>query len=120
MKDHSRFTIHNSLKKTMILKEFSKYLQQHNEKILAGEISATKLLCEWIRAVVYKNPKGNVDKIVHAEIMLAENSAGDFLIVGKSESGRTLVNALNNFAISYENYLMSRWLADKKAGDFNT
>ena len=61
---------------------------------------------------------GIVDKIVHREIMLAENKSGDFLIVGKSESGRVLVNALNNFALSYENYIMSKWLSDKKPHHF--
>ena len=104
----------------MILKEFSKYLQQHNNDILASKTTATKLLCEWVRLVVYKNPKQHVDKIVHKEIMLAENASGDFLIVGKSDSGRVLVNALHNFALSYDNYLMSKWLADKKAHNFNT
>ena len=82
----------------MILKEFSKYLQARN---------------------VYKNPKNHVDKIVHREIMLAENSTGDFFIVGKSDSGRVLVNALYNFALSYEHYIMSKWLQDKKANDFS-
>ena len=51
--------------------------------------------------------------------MLAENSAGDFFIVGKSDSGRVLVNALYNFALSYEHYIMSKWLQDKKANDFS-
>jgi len=102
----------------MILTAFSKYLQEHNEELIQNKTTATKLLCEWIKAVVYKNPKNNVDKIVHREIMLAENSTGDFLIVGKSESGRVLVNALNNFALSYEHYLMSKWLADKKPHHF--
>ena len=102
----------------MILREFSKYLQQHNNEILSGNNTATKLLCDWIRLVIYKNPKNNVDKIVHREIMLAENNTGDFLIIGKSDSGRVLVNALNNFAISYENYIMSKWLADKKPHHF--
>jgi len=102
----------------MILEEFSKYLQEHNEAIAGGSTTAVKLLCEWVRQVIYKNPKGHVDKIVHTEIMLAENNEGEFLIVGKSESGRVLVNALYNFALSYENYLMSKWLADKKPGDF--
>ncbi len=102
----------------MILTAFSKYLQEHNEELIQNKTTATKLLCEWIKAVVYKNPKNNVDKIVHREIMLAENSTGDFLIVAKSESGRVLVNALNNFALSYENYLMSKWLADKKPHHF--
>lgn len=102
----------------MILTAFSKYLQEHNEDLIQSHTTCTKLLCEWIKMVVYKNPKNNVDKIVHKEIMLAENSSGDFLIVGKSESGRVLINALNNFALSYENYLMSKWLADKKPHDF--
>ncbi|MDR1168126.1 MAG: hypothetical protein LBK53_04440 [Heliobacteriaceae bacterium] len=104
----------------MILSAFSKYLQKHDSEIIENKTSAVKLLCDWVRLVVHKNPKQHVDKIVHAEIMLAENTGGDFLITGKSESGRVLVKALYNFAMSYENYLMSRWLADKKADDFNS
>lgn len=103
---------------TMILKEFSKYLQQHNDDLIQNRTSATKLLCEWVKYVVHKNPKNNVDKIVHKEVMLAENSQGDFLIVGKSESGRVLVHALCEFAKSYENFIMAKWLADKKPHHF--
>lgn len=103
----------------MILNEFSKYLQEHQTEIVKNKTTATKLLCNWIKLVINKNPKNNVDKIVHKEIMLAENKVGDFLIVGKSESGRILVNALSNFAISYENFLMSRWLENKKPHHFN-
>lgn len=102
----------------MILREFSKYLQEHNEDIANNKITTTKLLCEWIKLVINKNPKNHVDKIVHKEIMLAENKAGDFFIVGKSESGRVLVKALYNFALSYEHYIMKRWLEDKTADDF--
>jgi len=102
----------------MILSAFSKYLQEHNDDLFQNKTTATKLLTEWIRMVIYKNPKNNIDKIVHKEIMLAENSNGDFLIVGKSESGRVLVNALNNFALSYENYIMSKWLSDKQPHHF--
>lgn len=103
----------------MILKEFSKYLQQYNEEITQSKASATKLLCEWIKIVINKNPKNNAEKIVHKEIMFAENKSGDFIILGKSDSGRILVNALYNFALSYENFLMSRWLENKKPHDFN-
>jgi hypothetical protein len=49
---------------------------------------------------------------------LAQNEQNDFFIVGRSQSGRVLVNALYNFALSYENYLMSRWLENKKSTDF--
>ena len=102
----------------MILNEFSKYLQKHNDDLINGKTSATKLLCEWIKLVINKPPKTNAEKIVHKEIMLAQNKSGDFLIVGKSDSGRILVNALNNFALSYENYIMSKWLSDKKPHHF--
>lgn len=102
----------------MILSEFSKFLQQHNDEIAENKVTATKLLCDWIKLVVNKNPKNHADKIVHREIMLAENKNGDFFIVGKSESGRTLVKALYNYALSYEHYIMSRWLQDKKPNDF--
>lgn len=102
----------------MILQEFSKYLQARNDKLINNEATATKLLCEWIKYVINKNPKKHADKIVHKEIMLAENKSGDFFIVGKSESGRVLVKALYNFALSYENYIMQKWLSDKKPNDF--
>lgn len=103
----------------MILGEFAKYLQQYNDEIIQNKTSANKVLCRWIKYVINKNPKNHVDKIIHREIMLAENCAGDFLIVGKSESGRVLVNALYNYALSYENFLMSRWLENTKSSDFN-
>ncbi len=102
----------------MILKAFSTYLKKHNEDIVQNKTTATKLLCNWIRHIMHKMPKSHVEKIIHHEIILAENNTGDFLIVGKSESGRTLVNALNNFATSYENYIMSKWLADKNSNHF--
>ena len=104
----------------MILSEFSKYLQSRNEDITSNRSTGTKILCDWIKLVINKNPKNNVDKIVHKEIMLAENKSVDFFIVGKSESGRVLVNALYNYALSYEHYIMSKWLEDKKANDFSS
>lgn len=103
----------------MILSEFSKFLHKYNQDIAENKTTAAKLLCQWIKIVINKNPKNHADKIVHKEIMLAENKAGDFFIIGKSASGRTLVKALYNFALSYEHYIMSRWLQDKKPNDFN-
>ncbi len=102
----------------MILKEFSTYIQSRKNEIIEGKTTATKILCDWIKLVITKNPKGHVDKIVHTEIMLAENKSGDFFITAKSESGRTLVKALYNFALSYEHYVMQKWLDDKRADDF--
>lgn len=102
----------------MILKEFSTYIQNRKEDITSGETTATKILCDWIKFVITKNPKGHVDKIVHTEIMLAENEIGDYFIVGKSESGRVLVNALYNFALSYEHYVMQQWINNQKPQNF--
>ena len=102
----------------MILREFSKYLQERNEDIISNKTTTTKLLCDWVKFVIYKNPKNHIDNIVHKEIMLAENKSGDFLIVGKSESGRVLVNPHYNNALSYEHHIMSKWLSDKTPDDF--
>ena len=105
----------------MILKTFSVYLQRHKNDIIQNKTTATKLLCRWIRLVINKNPKNHTDKIVHKEIMLAENQAGDFLIVGKSKSGRVLVKALYNYALSYEHYILSKsidaGLSEKFSGE---
>lgn len=103
----------------MILTAFSKFLQEHNDELIKNRTTTTKLLCEWINYVTFKNPKTNIEKIVHREILFAKNNKGDFFIIGKSDSGRVLLKALNNFAISYENYLISKWLSDKKPKDFN-
>ena len=102
----------------MILTAFSKYLQEHYDDLIQNRTTTKKLLCEWIKFVTYKNPKTNIEKIVHKEIMFCKNDSGDYFIVGKSDSGRILLNALNNFAISYENYLISKWLSDKKPNNF--
>ncbi len=103
----------------MILAEFAKYIQSRNNDIISNKSTGTKILCDWIKLVIYKNPKNNIDKIVHKEIMLADNPSGDFLIVGKSESGRVLVRALYNYALSYEHYIMSKWLENKNPDDFS-
>lgn len=94
----------------MIISEFAKYLQEHNEELLTRKTTPMRLLHEWLRAVINKNPKNNIDKIVHREILYCENENGDYLIVGKSDSGRVLVTALINFAKSYENYNHAKWL----------
>lgn len=94
----------------MILAEFSKYLQEHNEELLTRKTTPLKLLHKWLRSVINKNPKNNIDKIVHKEILYCENGNGDYLIVGKSDSGRVLVSALIKFAKSYNNYNHAKWI----------
>ncbi len=101
----------------MILNEFAKYLQQNEEKIIQNK-SCTNLLITWIKSILEKKPKTNVEKIIHAEITLAKNNIGDSLLIAKSESGRTLTNALYNFALSYEQHTLKKWLQNKKPSDF--
>lgn len=101
----------------MILTEFAKFLQE-NEQTIIEKKSCTSLLSAWIKSVLEQKPKTNVDKIIHTEIALAKNKVGDYLLIAKSESGRTLTNALYNFALSYEQHVLKKWLADKKPEDF--
>lgn len=94
----------------MILSEYAKFLQEHNEELLTRKTTPLKLLHEWLRIVINKNPKNHIDKIIHKEIMYAQNENGDYVIIGKSDSGRVLVSALVKFAKSYENYTHSKWV----------
>ncbi len=94
----------------MIISEFAKYLQEHNDDLLTHKTTPLKLLYKWLKTVINKNPKTNIDKIAHKEILYCENKNGDYLIVGKSDSGRVLVSALIKFAKSYENYNHAKWI----------
>ena len=101
----------------MILKEFSKFLQNHEEEIIKNKSTIT-LLGTWIKSILEKQPHSNVEKIIHAEITIAENKKGDYLLIAKSPSGQSLTESLYNFALSYEHHLMKKWLENKKASDF--
>ncbi len=94
----------------MILNEFSKYIQTKNEEIITNKSTAINILTEWIQLIISKTPQTHTEKIVHTEITLAQNEYNEFLIIGKSESGRTLINALYNYALSYEHYILTKSL----------
>ena len=102
----------------MILQEFSNYLQKHDKEIVENH-SILKLLCAWVIAIQEKPAQNNVERIVQTEITYATNSKNEFLLIGKSKTGQKLVESLYNFALSYEQYVMQKWLEDKKASDFN-
>lgn len=103
----------------MILAEFAKFLQERNEEIIKNK-STCHLLCVWIAEILKKKPKTNVEKVIHAEIACAANECGEFLLVAKSPSGQKLTNALYNFALSYEQHLMRKWLENKSPNDFDS
>ena len=94
----------------MILTEFAKFLQQYNQELIMHKTTPLELMHKCLIQIINKNPKSNVEKIIHKEIMYAENANGDYIIVGKSTSGRKLVKSLINFARSYENYNHAKWL----------
>ena len=94
----------------MILAEFAKYLQNHNEELITHKVKPLELLHKWLFEVINKNPKNNVEKIVHKEILYAQNNRGEYTIIGKSDSGRKLVTSLINFCKSYENYNHAKWM----------
>ena len=96
----------------MILKEFSKYLRENKEQ------NSVKLLNEWIIKRL-KNPSlEKVDNILKTELYYAENNKKKTLIIAKSETGRTLLKALYNFSLRFEQYKLAKFLHDKKSNDF--
>ena len=96
----------------MILKEFSKYLQENKDK------NSVKLLNEWIIERLINPSLNKVDNIIKAELYLAKNNNDKTLIIAKSDTGRTLLNALYNFSLSFEQYKLAKFLHDKKSTDF--
>lgn len=92
----------------MILDKFAKYIQTKDEDIISNKSTAVNILSEWIIKIMSKKPRSNVEKIIHSEITLAKNKYNEFLIIGKSESGRVLMNALYNYALSYEHYVLAK------------
>lgn len=94
----------------MILAEFSKFLQQYNEDLMTNKKHSLELLHIWIEEVLGRVPKRNYEKIIHKELLYAKNSAGDYVIIGKSDSGRKLVTSLINYCASYENFIRAKWL----------
>ena len=82
----------------MILSEFSKFLQEHDDEIIKNKTTLS-LLTAWILSVLEKPAQTNVEKVIHQEIDFYQNKAGDFFLVAKSESGRKLTQALYNYAL---------------------
>ncbi len=94
----------------MILAQYAKFLQNHSEDLISHKTTPIELLGTWLYEIINKNPKTNIEKIIHKELMYAQNSDGEYLIVGKSDSGRKLATALTNFAQSYKNYNHIKWM----------
>lgn len=96
----------------MILNEFSDFLKNNEQK------PSVSLLYVWLKLKLETPAKSNVDKILQKEIYIAKNKAGNFLFIGKSPSGRNLIQTLYNFALSFEQQKMARWIHKQKANNF--
>jgi len=96
----------------MLLGEFSKHIISKKDEILSGEKSAVYILTDWIRNTLHSKPVEHWQNILHTEITLVENKYNEFLITGKSDSGRILINALYNYALSYEHYILAKNIPD--------
>lgn len=92
----------------MILKEFSKYLQNNKDK------NSVLLLNDWLIESLKKPSLNKTDIILKTELYLLENDNKKTLVIAKSETGRNLIKALYNYAISYENYKTAKLMHDKK------
>ncbi|OGI02027.1 MAG: hypothetical protein A2Y25_04005 [Candidatus Melainabacteria bacterium GWF2_37_15] len=97
----------------MIIKEFSKYIQN-----FSADIPAVILLSRWMRERISKTHEDNVDRVMQKEIALLRNKRGFFLMFGRSDSGRKLLESLYEFALSYDNHKFSKWVHKLKASDF--
>lgn len=96
----------------MILAEFAKYIIKNKDEIINGKKSAVYMLTDWIRNTLNTEPVQHWQRIIHTEITLVKNSYNEFLILGKSDSGRILINALFNYALSYEHYIIAKNIPD--------
>lgn len=94
----------------MIIKNFSDFLKENYN----GKIKTVELLSIYIKNKIENPPKCLVDKIIQKEIYLAKNKKGEFFLIGKSYSGRILINALFNFALSFEQQDFARKIHNLK------
>ena len=86
----------------MILKYFSDYLKE------TGKTATFEELSLWVREKLEQPAKCHEDKIIQAEIYLAENENGDFCLVGKNKTGRNLVKSVYHYVLSCRNITTAR------------
>ena len=98
----------------MILKAFSEYIKSFN-----AEIPTIILLSKWLKEKLSREPENNVERIIHAEIGYLKNRQGVFMLIGKTPSGKVLMESLYEYALSYEHHKFNKWVHDVKASDFS-
>lgn len=97
----------------MILQEFSKILNKYIDYM-----PSTIILMAWLKNILEREPREDVEKIIHAELTLIKDKKGNYTITGKKKSGQKLIKNLYNYIESYETQTFCRWLHEIKANDF--
>ena len=79
----------------MIIQAFATYLQSFEENI-----PSVVLLSNWIKGILEKEPTNNIERVIHHEINYSKNKIGMFMMTGKGESGKRLIESLYNFSVN--------------------
>ena len=86
----------------MILKYFSDYLKETGKQASFEELSL------WIKEKLELPAKCHEDKIIQAEIYLAQNENGSFCLIGKNKTGRNLIKSLYHYILGCRNITTAR------------
>ncbi len=86
----------------MILKYFSQYLQTTNKP------PTFETLFLWLKDKLENPAKCHEDKIIQAEIFLAQNAQGKFCMIAKNKTGHNLTKSLYNYILSCQNIISAR------------
>ena len=86
----------------MILEYFSRYLKRTKKP------ATVETLALWLAGKIEKPARSHADKVIQAEIYIAKNKAGEIMLIGKSPTGRNLLQSLYNYVLSCENLEESR------------
>jgi|SRR3989339_135247 len=97
----------------MIIKAFSEYLKDFEDGI-----AANTLLLGWLRYKLTKKPENQVDIVINEEIALVSDEECNVTFIGRSKTGKALLESLHIFADSYEQQKFTRWVHGLKASDF--
>lgn len=98
----------------MIIKAFSEYV-----KNVKSDIPTILLLSKWLRDKLSKKPEDNIKRVIHHEIAQIKNKKGQYILIGKTNSGKLLLESLYKYALSYEQHNFNKWLHNIKASDFD-
>ena len=97
----------------MIIKAFSEYL-----KTVSSDITPVLLLSKWLKLKLSKKPENNIERVINHEIAFIKDKKGNYMLIGKTNSGKILLESLYNFALSYEQHSFTKWIHNLKASDF--